>query len=195
MPHSEGLPPEINSHNVLNGPGISSMNRTKKQWNVLAWDMHYLDLSFRRILRRLADEWSGEAAEQVINAATPFQEWLADLAESFVSVQVRIGNIEQYFDWARQEVVDLASIDANRAQVLALTMDNDLGQNTATIPALEDEYDEYWDQDDEAMKRYRSGLSRELRQLQKTPWQQPPPIATDTGLVAPMPRAADGFGL
>ncbi|AKN16088.1 PPE family protein [Mycobacterium haemophilum DSM 44634] len=89
--------------------------------------------------------------------------------------------------------MDPALIDANRAEVLALINDNEFGQNTAAIAALGDEYGRYWDQDGMAMNRYRFRLSAALRRL-STPWLQPPPIATSTGLVAPVPRAANHFG-
>ncbi|MFW3115999.1 PPE family protein [Mycobacterium haemophilum DSM 44634] len=47
-----------------------------------------------------------------------------------------------------------ALIDANRAEVLALVNDNELGLNTVAIAALEDEYGRYWDQDGGAMMTY-----------------------------------------
>ncbi|MFW3113111.1 PPE family protein, partial [Mycobacterium haemophilum DSM 44634] len=82
------------------------------------------------------------------------------------------------------EVVPPALIDANRAEVLALVNDNELGLNNTAIAALEGEYGRYWDQDGGAMMTYRARLSRAMRRL-STPWLQPPPIASNTGLPQP----------
>ncbi|MCV7341346.1 PPE family protein [Mycobacterium haemophilum DSM 44634] len=193
MPHSEGLPPEINSANMLGGPGPFSMAHASMKWMSLGKEMWDLKMSFDQMLTCLTEEWSGEVAMQAINAAKPFQEWLEDLSDQIMNIARQTHYIMRAFRLAHYDVVDPELINANRAQVLALLQDNELGQNTAAIAQLEHEYADYWDQDGDAMRTYRHDLSVALTSL--TPWQQPPPIANNTGLVASMPRAADRFGL
>ncbi|AKN15605.1 PPE family protein [Mycobacterium haemophilum DSM 44634] len=190
MPHFEGLPPEINSHNMLNGPGPSSMARAAKEWWMLGQEMLDLKRSFDHMLNCLTEEWSGEVAKQAINAAKPFQEWLMDFGKHINNVGNEIQHILGAFCDAQNEMVPLDVIDANRAEVLALSNDNELGQNNPAIAALESTYALYWDYDGGAMARYRVRLFSALRKL-TTPWLQPPPIASNTGLVQPMPRAAE----
>ncbi|AKN16044.1 PPE family protein [Mycobacterium haemophilum DSM 44634] len=184
MPHSEGLPPEINSGNMWNGPGGSSLVHASWRWGLLNHKMWDLKVSFDQMLHCLTEEWSGEVARQVINAAKPFQEWLEDLSDQIMNIARETQCIMTAFYVAQDELVDPELIDANRAEVLALINDNELGQNNAAIAALEDEYGRYWDQDGTAMYRYRRKLSVALSRL--TPW-QPPPTANDTGLVQPVP--------
>ncbi|AKN16036.1 PPE family protein [Mycobacterium haemophilum DSM 44634] len=178
MPHFEGLPPEINSHNMWNGPGGSSLVHASRRWGLLNQEMWDLKVSFDQILNCLAEEWSGEVAIQAINAAKPFQEWLVDLVEQILNIERETQYIMTAFYVAQNELVHPALIDSNRAEVLALINDNEFGLNNADIAALEDEYGRYWDQDGTAMNRYRRKLSIALSRL--TPWQQPPPIANNT---------------
>ncbi|AKN16040.1 PPE family protein [Mycobacterium haemophilum DSM 44634] len=193
MPHSEGLPPEINSANMRNGPGGSSLVHAADRWKLLGDEMQKLKSSFNQMLSSLIEEWSGEVARQAINAAKPFQEWLEDLSDQIMNIARQTHYIMRAFCSAHNDVVDPEEIDANRAEVLALINDNEFGQNNAAIAALEDEYGRFWDQNGRAMWWYRYTLSAALTSL--TPWLQPPPIANNIGLVAPMPRAADRFGL
>ncbi|KLO25640.1 PPE family protein [Mycobacterium haemophilum] len=188
MPHSEGLPPEINSSNMLNGPGPLSITYACMQWKTLIQEVQNLKSSFNQILRCLMDNWSGPAAIQVSNAATPFQNWLNYLHTKVDTTETEIRSIMYAVHNARHGVVDPELIDANRAQALVLSSDNELGQNTAAIAALEEEYAEYWDQDGMVMERYRDAVRFALSRL--TPWTPPPPIATNTGLVQPVPRVA-----
>ncbi|AKN16046.2 hypothetical protein B586_04840 [Mycobacterium haemophilum DSM 44634] len=164
---------------MYNGPGHDSLARAYGQWSVLGHEASSLKSSFDQMLSCLTEQWSGEEAMQVINAATPFQEWLVDLGEQITNVARQTQYIMGAFCLAHHEVVPPEVIDANRAEVLALINDNELGQNTVAIAALEDEYGRYWDQDGDVMKIYRAMLSGTLRQL-NTPWQQPPPIANNT---------------
>ncbi|ALL56333.1 hypothetical protein B586_04760 [Mycobacterium haemophilum DSM 44634] len=152
--------------------------------------MRNLTASFDEMLSCLAEQWSGEAATQVIDASKPFQQWLVDLDKQISNVEEAILQLMAAFRHAHSDVVDPELIDANRAQVVALINDNELGLNTPEISALEDEYGRYWDQDGRAMTMYRVRLSVARRML-RTPWQQPPPIASNTGLVQPVPLAAD----
>ncbi|AKN16043.1 PPE family protein [Mycobacterium haemophilum DSM 44634] len=186
MPHSEGLPPEINSGNIWNGPGAGSLVTAYAQWEMLGREARSLECSLDQMLGCLMEEWSGEVAMQVNNAATPFLDWLANFSDQVTNAARQTQRILIAFCNAHNEVVPPEAIDANRAEMLALINDNELGQNTAAIVALEDEYGRYWDQDGVAMNRYRWGLSTALTNL-KTPWQQPPPIANNTGLVPPVP--------
>ncbi|WP_082607675.1 PPE family protein [Mycobacterium haemophilum] len=184
MPHSEGLPPEINSANMCNGPGPLSMAHASMEWELLGQEMWDLKCSFDQMLSCLTEEWSGEVARQVINAAKPFQDWLVDLDKQITNVGNETQHILRAFLDAHHEVVPPALIDANRAEVLALVNDNELGLNNTAIAALEGEYGRYWDQDGGAMMTYRARLSRAMRRL-STPWLQPPPIASNTGLPQP----------
>ncbi|KLO25631.1 PPE family protein [Mycobacterium haemophilum] len=185
MPHSEGLPPEINSHNIWGGPGADSIEDAVRAWASLRREICDLGSQFDQILLCLMDDWSGPVAIRVIDAATPFLRWLDSLDAKLFATERHIRRIGRAFFNARRDAVHPILIDANRAQVLALTRDNEFGQNNAAIAALEDEYGRYWDQDGRAMWWYRQELSNALSRL--TPWQQPPPIANNTGLVQPVP--------
>ena len=185
MPHSEGPPPEINSHNMRNGPGPFSMANASSQWTSLGQEMWELKCSFDQMLNCLTKEWSGEVAMQLINAANAFQKWLVDLSDQIMNIARQTHYIVVAFCLAHNDVVDPEVIDANRAQMMALSNDNEFGLNNAAIAARDEEYADYWDQDGEAMRTYRHNLSAALTTL--TPWQQPPPIATNTGLAQPVP--------
>ncbi|AKN16034.2 hypothetical protein B586_04770 [Mycobacterium haemophilum DSM 44634] len=178
---------------MRNGPGPASLTRASSQWTELGYEVSSLKWQLDVMLSGLAKAWSGEAAMQVINAAKPFQEWLVDLVDQIANIARQTHYIMVAFCLAHNSMVDPALINANRTQMLALTNDNELGQNTAAIAQLEHEYADYWDQDGDAMRTYRHDLSFALTRL--TPWQQPPPIATNTGLVQPIPRAEARFGL
>ncbi|ALL56329.1 hypothetical protein B586_05135 [Mycobacterium haemophilum DSM 44634] len=154
------------------------------EWELLGQEMWDLKCSFDQMLSCLTEEWSGEVARQVINAAKPFQDWLVDLDKQITNVGNETQHILRAFLDAHHEVVPPALIDANRAEVLALVNDNELGLNNTAIAALEGEYGRYWDQDGGAMMTYRARLSRAMRRL-STPWLQPPPIASNTGLPQP----------
>ncbi|MCV7341354.1 PPE family protein [Mycobacterium haemophilum DSM 44634] len=183
MPHSEGLPPEINSHNIWGGPGADSIEDAVQAWTSLRKEMWDLKRSFSQMLHCLKDNWSGPAAQQVIDAATLFLRWLYYLDGKIYETERLTRYVADAFVDARHNVVHPELIDTNRAEVLALINDNELGQNNAAIAALEDEYGRYWDQDGRAMLWYRQTLSAAVKKL--TPWRQPPPIATNTGLVQP----------
>ena len=185
MPHFEALPPEINSHNMWGGRGPSSLVYAGQRWESLGDEMQDLKESFDEMLSCLTEQWSGEVAIQVINAAKPFQQWLVDLVEQIFDIERETECIMRAFCIAQDELVDPELIDANRAQMLALINDNELGLNNAAIEELEDEYADFWDQDGRAMKKYRNNVSAASNRL--TPWQQPPPIATNTGLAQPVP--------
>ena len=168
---------------MYDGAGGSSLVRSSLRWGLLNKEVWDLKCSFDQMLSCLTEQWSGEAAMQVINAAKPFQEWLVDLGEQIFNIEREAQRIMMAFYIAQNELVHPALIDANRAQMLALSNDNEFGLNNAAIAQLEQEYADYWDQDGAAMKRYRVRLSAALKRL--PPWQLPPPIANNTG--SPLP--------
>ena len=185
MPHSEGLPPEINSANIWGGPGADSIEEAVRAWTSLRMEIWHLKSSFNQILHYLTDEWSGPAAIQVIDAATPFLRWLYYLEDKLYATERHLRYFADAFLGARHDVVRPELIDANRAQILALSKDNEFGLNNAAIAARDEEYADYWDQDGEAMRWYRHTLAAVVKKL--APWTPPPPIATNTGLAQPVP--------
>lgn len=86
------------------------------------------------------------------------------------------GHITIWCPWRRS--------NNNRAERQILIDNNALGQFTAQIADLDQEYDDFWDEDGEVMRDYRLRVSDALSKL--TPWKAPPPIAHSTVLVAPV---------
>ncbi|WP_052915723.1 PPE family protein [Mycobacterium haemophilum] len=123
----------------------------------------------------------------------PFLRWLDDVGEQCSEAEKQIYNMVLAFRDARREVVPPGWITVNRARRTKLVYSNAFGRYTAEIAALDQDYVRYWVEDGEAMKRYRRRLSDALSRL--TPWQQPPSIANNTGLIQPIPLPTDRLGL
>lgn len=182
--HFEAYPPEVNSANIYAGPGPDSMLAAARAWRSLDVEMTAVQRSFNRTLLSLMDAWAGPVVMQLIEAAKPFVRWLTDLCVQLSEVERQIHEIVRAYEWAHHDMVPLAQIYNNRAERQILIDNNALGQFTAQIADLDQEYDDFWDEDGEVMRDYRLRVSDALSKL--TPWKAPPPIAHSTVLVAPV---------
>lgn len=185
MEFEDGYPPEVNSGNMYAGPGSQSLRAAAWAWRSLGKELTALQWRFNQILGDLMERWSGVVANQVMEAAKPFVKWLADLSAQLSEIERQIYAILAAYQWAHDGVVHPTVIAANRVRRAELINDNTLGRNDAAIARLDQQYEDFWDQDGYVMRNYRDSVRDALLQL--TPWQQPPPIANNTGLVAPEP--------
>ncbi|WP_454561791.1 PPE family protein [Mycobacterium haemophilum] len=177
----EAYPPEVNSGNMYAGPGPDSMRAAAIAWRSLGKEMTALQKTFTRVLLDLMDAWSGPAATQVIDAAKPFVRWQTDLCEQLSETETQIREIVSAYEWARNEVVAPVQIYRNRAEAQILIEYNALGRYNAEIADLDQEYQDFWDEDGEAMRDYRLAVRTSLAQLAS--WKSPPRIANKAGLV------------
>lgn len=155
--HFEAYPPEVNSANIYAGPGPDSM---------LAASINCIT--------------TGPAQASIRDSSVR----LTDLCVQLSEVERQIHEIVRAYEWAHHDMVPLAQIYNNRAERQILIDNNALGQFTAQIADLDQEYDDFWDEDGEVMRDYRLRVSDALSKL--TPWKAPPPIAHSTVLVAPV---------
>lgn len=140
--HFEAYPPEVNSANIYAGPGPDSMLAAARAWRSLDVEMTAVQRSFNRTLLSLMDAWAGPVVMQLMEAAKPFVRWLTDLCVQLSEVERQIHEIVRAYEWAHHDMVPLAQIYNNRAERQILIDNNALGQFTAQIADLDQEYDE-----------------------------------------------------
>lgn len=150
--HFEAYPPEVNSANIYAGPGPDSMLAAARAWRSLDVEMTAVQRSFNRTLLSLMDAWAGPVVMQLMEAAKPFVRWLTDLCVQLSEVERQIHEIVRAYEWAHHDMVPLAQIYNNRAERQILIDNNALGQFTAQIADLDQEYDDFWDEDGEVMR-------------------------------------------
>lgn len=179
----EAYPPEVNSGNMLAGPGFDSMQAAAAAWRLLGKEMLALQVSFSKILEGLQQQWMGPAATQVVDAATPFAKWLADLSKQIYEARRQTARLCDAFFYAHDQIVRPDAIADNREERKMLTIKNAFGRYDAEIANLGQEYENFWQQDGQVIRDYRHIVLNALSRL--APWPSPPPIA-NTGLVQPV---------
>ncbi|MFW3113118.1 PPE family protein [Mycobacterium haemophilum DSM 44634] len=173
--------PEKISRDTCNGDGTASMQRTAAAWDSLAAKMAALEESFMAVLEGLQQQWSGPVMMQVVEAARPFVGWLTDLCVQLSEPKRQIEVIERAYLYARSRVVPLQAIQANRSRRLMLRYNNALWKDNADIAQLDWEYEDFWARNVDVMLEYERAVREAWSKL--TPWQSPPPIVNNTGLV------------
>ncbi|WP_304441598.1 PPE family protein, partial [Mycobacterium sp. 1165196.3] len=166
------LPPEINSARIYAGPGSESFTTAASAWNAIAAELQSAALSYQNVVTQLSsEEWTGTASAAMVQAATPYAEWLSITAAQAEEAATQANAAAAAFETAFSSVVPPPVIASNRALVQQLIQTNVLGQNTGTIAQLEAQYGEYWAQDAAAMYSYagQSASATKVAQFQKAP--------------------------
>ncbi|ORA07372.1 PPE family protein [Mycobacterium arosiense] len=166
------LPPEVNSARIYAGPGSESFTTAASAWNAIAAELQSAALSYQNVVTQLSsEEWLGTASAAMVQAATPYAEWLSTTAAQAEEAATQANAAAAAFETAFSSVVPPPVIASNRALVQQLIQTNVLGQNTGTIAQLEAQYGEYWAQDAAAMYGYagQSASATKVTQFQKAP--------------------------
>jgi PPE-repeat protein len=142
------LPPEVNSARIYAGPGSESFTTAASAWNAIAAELQSAALSYQNVVTQLSsEEWTGTASAAMVQAATPYAEWLSITAAQAEEAATQANAAAAAFETAFSSVVPPPVIASNRALVQQLIQTNVVGQNTPLIAQLEAQYGEYWAQD------------------------------------------------
>jgi PPE-repeat protein len=153
-------PPEINSGLMYSGPGAAPMMAAAATWNNLAAELATAAASHESVISELSGEWMGPAARAMAAAATPYLEWMNNVAAAAEHAATQATASAAAYQTAFAMTVPPALIAENRAQLAALVASNVLGQNTPAILATEAQYGEMWAQDAAAMYGYAGSSAR-----------------------------------
>ncbi|KLO32665.1 PPE family protein [Mycobacterium haemophilum] len=176
------LPPEINSARMYAGAGSTPLLAAASAWRGLAVELRSTALSYGLVLTALtSEEWHGPAAASMAAAARPYLTWMSTAAGQAEQTAVQAEAAAGAYESAFVATVPPPAIAANRAQLVALTASNVLGQNTPAIAATEAQYAEMWAQDAMAMYGY-AGTSAAASRLSQ--FAQPQQNTSPSGLIA-----------
>ncbi|AKN16091.1 PPE family protein [Mycobacterium haemophilum DSM 44634] len=175
--------PETITADMHQGLGSQSMRRAAGWWEKVGRDMTHLEESFMQVFEGLQQQWSGPVATQVREAAQPFVEWLTDLCAQLSETAAQIYHVGWAWSCAYNGVVPMNEIGNNRRNAATAVINNALGQNSALIAKLDQEYEDFRERNIDVMKDYADTVFDALSSLPR--WKPPPPIANKTGLVQP----------
>jgi PPE family/PPE-SVP subfamily C-terminal region len=149
------LAPEINSGRMYLGPGAGTLSVASARWETLAAELTDAAGGYQRVIASLTDEsWWGPASTSMAAAVAPYIAWMTATAGRCRQAATRATAAAAAFETAYAMTVPPPLIVANRAQLVALSATNLLGQNTPAIMATEAEYGEMWARDASAMYTY-----------------------------------------
>ncbi|BBX48234.1 PPE family protein [Mycobacterium cookii] len=153
-------PPEVISAKLYSGPGTGSLQSAASAWDGLASELQSTAANYQSIISGLvAGDWTGPSSEAAAAAAAPYVSWLSTTAAQAEQTASQARAAASAYETALASAVSPAEIAANRTQLLSLLQTNILGQNNASIAALEAEYVQFWAQDVAAITGY-SGSSQ-----------------------------------
>jgi PPE-repeat protein len=148
-------PPEINSGRMYTGPGSGPMLAAAQSWGSLADELYTAASAYQSVVSELTSgTWSGPSSTAMSSAGATYVEWLSATAAQAEETAAQARAAAAGYEAAFAMTVPPAVIAANRAQLMALTATNFLGQNTPAIMATEAHYAEMWAQDAVAMYSY-----------------------------------------
>lgn len=138
--HYPGLPPEINTSRLMAGAGPAPMLQAAAGWEAFAILLETQADELASSLGTLTSVWSGQAAEQAVNATMPMVLWLrmASLQSHKRSAQA-LAQAESY-SLAMATTPPLAEIELNHVTHAVLEATNFLGVNTVPIGMNEADY-------------------------------------------------------
>lgn len=149
------LPPEINSGLMYAGSGSASMVGAASGWNAIAAELNSAAVAYDRVVKTLSsEEWSGQAATSMAEAANRYVEWMRTTAAAAEHAASQAMSAVTAFETAHAAIVPPPLIAANRVKLAQLMSTNVLGQNTAAIAALEAQYGQMWATDSATMYSY-----------------------------------------
>ena len=148
-------PPEVISAKIYSGPGTGSLQTAATAWQGLAGDLQSTAANYQSVISGLVSgEWTGPSSEAAAAAAAPYVSWLSTTAAQAEQTAGQAQAAASAYETALAAAVPPAEIAANRTQLLSLLQTNILGQNNASIAALEAEYAQFWAQDVAALTGY-----------------------------------------
>src|ERR1700749_614666 len=137
-------PPEVISAKLYSGPGSGSLQSAAAAWDGLASKLQSPAANYQSVISGLvAGDWTGPSSEAAAAAAAPYISWLSTTAGQAEQTAVQARAPASAYETARAATVPPAEIAANRAELLSLLQTNILGQNNASIAALEAEYSQF----------------------------------------------------
>ena len=150
-------PPEVISAKIYSGPGTSSLQSAASAWDGLASELQSTAANYQSIIAGLVSgDWTGPSSEAAAAAAAPFVSWLSTTAAQAEQTASQARSAASAYESALAATVPPSAILANRTQRLSQLQTNILGQNNASIAALEAEYAQFWAQDVAAITGYAS---------------------------------------
>ena len=153
-------PPEVISAKLYSGPGTGSLQTAASAWDALASELQSTAANYQSTIAGLVGgDWTGPSSEAAAAAAAPYVSWLSTTAAQAEQTAGQARAAASAYETALASAVSPAAIATNRAQLLTLLQTNILGQNNASIAALEAEYAQFWAQDVAAITGY-SGSSQ-----------------------------------
>src|ERR1700733_6636177 len=148
-------PPELISAKIYAGPGTESLQAAAAAWDALSSELQSSAANFQSVITGLVSgDWTGPSAEAAAAAAAPYVSWLSTTAGQAEQTASQARAAASAYETALAAAVPPAEIAANRTQLLSLLQTNILGQNNASIAALEAEYAQFWAQDVAALTGY-----------------------------------------
>ena len=148
-------PPEVISAKIYSGPGTGSLQTAATAWQGLAGDLQSTAANYQSVISGLVSgEWTGPSSEAAAAAAAPYVSWLSTTAAQAEQTAGQAQAAASAYETALAAAVPPAEIAANRTQLLSLLQTNILGQNNASIAALEAAYAQFWAQDVAALTGY-----------------------------------------
>jgi PPE-repeat protein len=148
-------PPEVISAKIYSGPGAESLQAAASAWDGLASELQSTAANYQSVISGLiSGDWTGPSSEAAAAAAAPYVSWLSITAGQAEQTAGQARAAASAYETALAATVPPAEITANRTQLLSLLQTNILGQNNASIAALEAEYAQFWAQDVAAVTGY-----------------------------------------
>ena len=148
-------PPELISAKIYSGPGAESLQAAASAWDGLSSELQSTAANYQSVISGLVSgDWTGPSSEAAAAAAAPYVSWLSTTAAQAEQTASQARAAASAYETALAATVPPAEIAANRTELLSLLQTNILGQNNASIAALEAEYAQFWAQDVAAVTGY-----------------------------------------
>src|ERR1700723_1189178 len=133
-------PPELISAKIYSGPGSESLQAAAAAWDGLSSELQSTAANYQSVISGLVSgDWTGPSSEAAAAAAAPYVSWLSTTAGPGEETARPARAAASAYETALAAAVPPAEIAANRTQLLSLLQTNILGQNNASIPALQAE--------------------------------------------------------
>ncbi len=182
------LPPEVIAGQLTAGPGAAPMEAAATSYRSSAEAYQSLAGSVEAHSQRLVSNWSSAASLQLRKTTPQLVSHLQQHGAALQKASAQATTQAQLFTTARNSIVPLPTITANRTESAILQATNYYGQNSAKIAKLQAQYTEYTVQNNTVLETYRAGTDANTT---FTPVEQPPHLVS---AVAPDPGTGTGTG-
>lgn len=158
------FPPEINSFLITAGPGSGPLVAAATAWGALAEELETAAMGFGSVAGGLTTDWLGPSSTTMQARLEPHVAWLHNAAAQAAAAGAQAARHAGFYEQARNAMVPLSVVLANRALLSALEATNILGQNTPLIAACEAAYEVMWAQDVFCMQTYNAASTSDAPQ-------------------------------